>query len=105
MCIRDRSELLGTAEIMLDYCLRPPAHPHFHKKYSSKKFMRASTYVHEWARSTFPDAVITAEDAALGRWTDANGAVHSVDMLRVDLYERHGQERPAVLPLSGSADA
>ena len=99
------SELLGTAEIMLDYCLRPPAHPHFHKKYSSKKFMRASTYVHEWARSTFPDAVITAEDAALGRWTDANGAVHSVDMLRVDLYERHGQERPAVLPLSGSADA
>lgn len=96
------NELLGTAEIMLDYCLRPPAHPHFHKKYSSKKFMRASTYVHEWARSTFPDAVITPQDVALGRWTDAHGAVHSIDMLRVDLYERHGQERPAVLPLSGS---
>ena len=95
-------ELLGTAEIMLDYCLRPPAHPHLHKKYASKKFMRASAYVHDWARATFPGAVITPEDMALGKWTDECGAQHDLDMLRVDLYERHGHERPAVLPLGSS---
>ena len=92
-------ELLGTAEIMLDYCLRPPAHLYFHKKYSSKKFMRASAYVLEWAKNTFPHAVITQDDVTLGKWTDENGEKHSLDMLRVDLYERHGHPRPTVLPL------
>lgn len=92
-------ELLGTAEIMLDYCLRPPAHLHFHKKYSSKKFMRASAYVLEWAKNTFPHAVITQDDVTLGKWTDENGEKHALDMLRVDLYERHGHPRPTVLPL------
>ena len=92
-------ELLGTAEIMLDYCLRPPAHLHFHKKYSSKKFMRASAYVLEWAKNTFPHAVITQDDVTLGKWTDENGEKHSLDMLRVDLYERHGHPRPTFLPL------
>ncbi|PKI84661.1 Clb2p [Malassezia vespertilionis] len=93
------SELLGTAEIMLDYILRPPAHRHFYKKYSSKKFMRASAYVMEWAKSSFPNAVVTENDVALGKWTDECGEKHSLDMLRVDLYERHGHPRPAVLPL------
>ncbi|WFD26113.1 G2/mitotic-specific cyclin [Malassezia nana] len=92
-------ELLGTAEIMLDYCLRPPAHLYFHKKYSSKKFMRASAYVQEWAKNTFPHALITQDDVTLGKWTDENGEKHSLDMLRVDLYERHGHPRPSVLPL------
>lgn len=99
------SELLGTAEIMLDYCLRPPAHPHFHKKYSSKKFMRASAYVLEWARNTFPNAVITDEDLAVGQWTDDRGESHALEMLRVDLYARHGHPRPAVLPLGSALDS
>lgn len=97
-------ELLGTAEIMLDYCLQPPAHLQFHKKYSSKKFMRASAYVLEWAKNTFPQAVLSQEDVAAGQWTDEHGEKHSLDMLRVDLYERHGHLRPSVLPLAPSAD-
>lgn len=96
-------ELLGTAEIMLDYCLRPPAHLHFHKKYSSKKFMRASAYVMEWAKNTFPHAVITQDDVTVGKWTDEHGEKHALDMLRVDLYERHGHPRPSVLPLGPSS--
>ncbi|KAI3628353.1 G2/mitotic-specific cyclin [Malassezia furfur] len=99
------NELLGTAEIMLDYCLRPPAHAHFHKKYSSKKFMRASAYVLEWAKNTFPNAVITEQDIALGRWTDEAGESHSLEMLRVDLYARHGHPRPSVLPLGSAPDS
>lgn len=99
------SELLGTAEIMLDYCLRPPAHAHFHKKYSSKKFMRASAYVLEWAKNTFPNAVITEQDIALGHWTDEAGETHSLEMLRVDLYARHDHPRPSVLPLGSAASS
>lgn len=98
-------ELLGTAEIMLDYCLRPTEHVHFYKKYSSKKFMRASAYVVEWAKSTFPHAVITPEDVSAGAWTDENGDRHALDMLRVDLYERHGHPRPSVLPLGTDASS
>ncbi|EPQ30992.1 uncharacterized protein PFL1_01181 [Pseudozyma flocculosa PF-1] len=85
-------ELLGTAEIMLDYCLRPIAYPFFHKKYSAKKFMRASTYVADWARSTFPEAVVTEEE------------VEEQDLLslRVDLFERRGLERPDFSPVASS---
>ncbi|WFC99770.1 G2/mitotic-specific cyclin [Malassezia yamatoensis] len=98
------SELLGTAEIMLDYCLRPPAHAHFHKKYSSKKFMRASAYVSEWAKNTFSNAIITEQDVANGQWIDEMGDAHSLEMLRVDLYARHGHARPDVLPLGSPSD-
>ncbi|KAN0065938.1 G2/mitotic-specific cyclin [Thecaphora frezii] len=85
-------ELLGTAEIMLDYCLRPIAYPFFHKKYSAKKFMRASTYVAEWARSTFPEAVVLDEEAE----------EQDLSSLRVDLFERRGLERPDFSPVASS---
>ena len=85
-------ELLGTAEIMLDYCLRPTAHPFFHKKYAGKKFMRASTYVIDWARNTFPEAVVTEEDVEK----------QDLGSLRVDLFERRGLERPDFSPVASS---
>lgn len=86
-------ELLGTAEIMLDYCLRPVAHPFFHKKYAHKKFMRASTYVIDWARSTFADAVVTDDDE------------QDLDVLRVDLFSKKEIERPQLSPIPGSSAA
>ncbi|PWN51068.1 A/B/D/E cyclin [Violaceomyces palustris] len=85
-------ELLGTAEIMVDYCLRPISHANFHKKYSSKKFMRASTYVVEWARNTFPYAVVSEEEAETQDWNS----------LRVDLFSQRGLERPDLSPLNSS---
>lgn len=77
-------ELLGTAEIMLDYTLRPVAHHQFHKKYAAKKFMRASSYVVDWAKSTYPDAVVPESDID----------VQDLSQLRVDLFAHQGLVRP-----------
>lgn len=81
-------ELLGTAEIMLDYCLRPTAHQFFHKKYAHKKFMRASTYVIDWAKRTFPEGVVADHDE------------QDLNVLRVDLYELKAIERPELSPIA-----
>lgn len=83
-------ELLGTAEIMLDYCLRPIAHQFFHKKYAHKKFMRASTYVIEWAHKAFPEGVVGVDEQ------------QDLNVLRIDLYERNEIERPEMSPVSSS---
>jgi len=84
-------ELLGTAEIMLDYLLRPISHQFFHKKYANKKFMRASTYVVDWAAKTFPEGVVGVDEE------------QDLNVLRVDLYERKGIERPEQSSLSNSS--
>lgn len=83
-------ELLGTAEIMLDYVLRPITHQFFHKKYAHKKFMRASSYVIDWAHKSFPEGVVGVEEQ------------QDLNVLRVDLYERKCIERPEQSPLSSS---
>ncbi|KAJ1024317.1 hypothetical protein NDA18_004487 [Ustilago nuda] len=86
-------ELLGTAEIMLDYCLRPITHQFFHKKYAHKKFMRASTYVVDWARKSFPEGVVAVDEQ------------QDLNVLRVDLYDRKGVERPEQSVVSTSSGA
>lgn len=80
-------ELLGTAEIMLDYCLRPIAHLAFHKKYSGRKFMRASVYVEDWARNTFPEGAVP----------DVEADTQDFNVLRIDLFDRMGLVRPDAL--------
>ncbi|KAJ1033884.1 hypothetical protein NDA16_000092 [Ustilago loliicola] len=86
-------ELLGTAEIMLDYCLRPITHQFFHKKYAHKKFMRASTYVIDWARKSFPEGVVGVDEQ------------QDLNVLRVNLYDRKGVERPEQSMVSSSSRA
>jgi len=41
--------ILPTAAIMLNYILRPIRHESFYKKYASRKYLKASTYVRQWA--------------------------------------------------------
>lgn len=57
-----QAELLPTAQVMLDYVLRKGQsgaapgvheHPHFYKKYTSKKFYKAAEIVREWAESRY----------------------------------------------------
>ncbi|SNX85235.1 probable Clb1 - B-type cyclin 1 [Melanopsichium pennsylvanicum] len=86
-------ELLGTAEIMLDYVLRPISHQSFHKKYAHKKFMRASTYVVDWAVKSFPKGVVGVDEA------------QDLNVLRVDLYDMKKIERPEQSPISSSSRA
>lgn len=71
-------ELLQTAELMLDYCLRPVQHQAFIKKYSGKKFMKAAPYVMDWCKKTYGE--VTPEQAA-------------TDDLLLDLFGQNGYER------------
>jgi G2/mitotic-specific cyclin 1/2 len=84
-----QAELLGTAELMLDYCLRPCVHTAFFKKYSSKKFMRASTYVSNWARTKYPTEADEAQPLCSAN-PDGDD-----DVCIIDLYADEGVERPA----------
>ncbi|KAF7350463.1 Cyclin N-terminal domain-containing protein [Mycena venus] len=43
------SALLPTANLMLNYILKPTRHESFHLKYSGKKFAKASVYMRQWA--------------------------------------------------------
>ncbi|KAF7349261.1 hypothetical protein MSAN_01715600 [Mycena sanguinolenta] len=43
------SALLPTANLMLNYILKPSRHESFHLKYSGKKFSKASVYMRQWA--------------------------------------------------------
>jgi len=40
---------------MLNYVLRPVRHPTFWKKYASKKYLKASTFVRAWALERWPE--------------------------------------------------
>lgn len=52
-------ELMGTAELILDNVLRPTElmHRNLFRKYASKQFMQASTYVQCWGKLLHPQAV------------------------------------------------
>lgn len=71
-------ELLPTAELMLDYCLRPVQHQAFIKKYSGKKFMKAATYVMDWSKKTYGEF---SEEEVKG------------EELMLDLFTQYGYDR------------
>ncbi|KAF8962304.1 cyclin-like protein [Flammula alnicola] len=43
------SELIPTANLMLNYILKPIRHESFHKKYAGKRYYKSSVYMREWA--------------------------------------------------------
>ncbi|KAG5220671.1 G2/mitotic-specific cyclin [Salix suchowensis] len=43
------SALVPTANLMLNYILKTTDHESFHKKYASKRFLKSSVYMREWA--------------------------------------------------------
>ncbi|KAK0528036.1 G2/mitotic-specific cyclin [Tilletia horrida] len=77
-------ELLATAEIMLDYVCRPIEHTQFNKKYASKRFMRASSYVRDYMSKNFQHAMVPIEDGEAQDW----------EVLRIDLFAREDIPRP-----------
>ncbi|KAI0777212.1 A/B/D/E cyclin [Trametes elegans] len=42
-------DIIPTANLMLNYIIKPVRHQSFYKKYASKKFLKASVFVREWA--------------------------------------------------------
>jgi len=49
------SALIPTANIILNYCLRPIRHESLYKKYSSKRFMKVSIRTRNWALELWPE--------------------------------------------------
>ncbi|PFH48087.1 hypothetical protein AMATHDRAFT_6127 [Amanita thiersii Skay4041] len=49
------SALLPTANIILNYCLRPIRHESLFKKYAGKRFMKVSVRMREWVLERWPE--------------------------------------------------
>ncbi|KAJ7096702.1 g2/mitotic-specific cyclin cdc13 [Mycena belliarum] len=52
------SALLPTANLMLNYILKPPRHEAFHHKYAGKKFAKASVYMRQWALERWEEGTL-----------------------------------------------
>jgi len=72
------SALVPTANLMLNYILKPIRHPSFYKKYASKKFMKASVFARKWA---------------LNRWEEGTQVDLSAELLSVKALIRAARER------------
>lgn len=51
------AEILPVVDLTLDYLCRPTKHEALFKKYSSKRFMKASIFVRDWVRKYAKDRV------------------------------------------------
>ena len=82
---------------MLDYVLRrvqqpgePAEHPHFHKKYSTKKFYRSAEIVREWAEAHYlhskKKALIASGPVSLFPGLEGGG--------RLEEWEEEGERAP-----------
>ncbi|KAI0674570.1 cyclin-like protein [Trametes maxima] len=49
-------DIVPTANLMLNYILKPVRHQSFYKKYASKKFLKASVFVRDWALERWEEA-------------------------------------------------
>ncbi|XP_006463948.1 hypothetical protein AGABI2DRAFT_194588 [Agaricus bisporus var. bisporus H97] len=49
------SALAPTANLMLNYVLKPIRHESFHKKYAGKRYYKSSIYMREWALDRWPE--------------------------------------------------
>lgn len=94
-----QAELLPTAQLMLDYVLRKgqsgvapgvQEHPHFYKKYTSKKFFRAADLVLKWAEDTY----LTKKGSERGALGASGGVVNLFGALdnagRLEEWEDEG---------------
>lgn len=88
---------------MLTYILRAVKHESFYKKYAGKKYLKASTYVRDWAWAKFGAAEVAYDDEGeplTGIETDKHivtvpGSVilaHVLPSLREDARRRREEE-------------
>ncbi|KAI0315586.1 cyclin-like protein [Amylostereum chailletii] len=59
------SALIPTANLMLNYILKPIRHPSFYKKYASKKYMKASVFARRWALNRWTENIPVPLEAEL----------------------------------------
>lgn len=52
------ADIVPVARLMLNYVLKPTRHENFFKKYAARKFMKASVFVHSWARDRWEEGTV-----------------------------------------------
>ncbi|KAG9311632.1 cyclin-like protein [Chiua virens] len=61
------SSLLPTANLMLNYVLKPVRHESFHRKYAGKRFLKVSIWVREWALERWEESTQVSLGDDLGK--------------------------------------
>ncbi|KAG1779499.1 cyclin-like protein [Suillus placidus] len=83
------SSIIPTANLMLNYILKPIRHESFYKKYAGKRFMKVSVLVREWA---------------LERWEEGEQVSLLAELPTIRARNRAEMERLAAAGLDGDED-
>lgn len=83
------SSIIPTANLMLNYILKPIRHESFYKKYAGKRFMKVSILVREWA---------------LERWEEGEQVSLLAELPAIRARNRAERERLAAASLDGDED-
>lgn len=83
------SSIIPTANLMLNYILKPIRHESFYKKYAGKRFMKVSILVREWA---------------LERWEEGEQVSLLAELPAIRTRNRADRERLAAAGLDGDED-
>lgn len=83
------SSIIPTANLMLNYILKPIRHESFYKKYAGKRFMKVSILVREWA---------------LERWEEGEQVSLLAELPAIRVRNRAERERLAAAGLDGDED-
>lgn len=83
------SSIIPTANLMLNYILKPVRHESFYKKYAGKRFMKVSILVREWA---------------LERWEEGEQVSLLAELPAIRARNRAERERLAAAGLNGDGD-
>ncbi|KIK15440.1 hypothetical protein PISMIDRAFT_16529, partial [Pisolithus microcarpus 441] len=83
------SSLLPTANLMLNYILKPIRHESFFKKYAGKRYLKVSVWVREWA---------------LERWEEGSQVTLAQDLPKLKALNRAERARQEAAGVHGGLD-
>ncbi|KAJ6590582.1 g2/mitotic-specific cyclin cdc13 [Mycena vulgaris] len=89
------SALLPTANLMLNYILKPPRHEAFHHKYAGKKFSKASVYMRQWALERWEEGTLVDIAQELTQLKNEIRAERVHEEVRVEQEQRRREKEAA----------
>ncbi|KAJ7234626.1 cyclin-like protein [Mycena haematopus] len=89
------SALLPTANLMLNYILKPTRHDSFHLKYSGKKFHKASVYMRQWALERWEESTLVDLAGELSQIKNEIRAERIHEQVRMEQEELRQEEEEA----------
>ncbi|KAJ7627602.1 g2/mitotic-specific cyclin cdc13 [Mycena polygramma] len=86
------SALLPTANLMLNYILKPTRHESFHLKYAGKKFCKASVYMRQWALERWEENTLVDLGQELTQLKNEIRAERVHEQVRIEQEERRREK-------------